>query len=432
MDAIDPVPSSENGERDYLRFLVHAGEVLSSSLDVRETIMNVCAAAVETVADLCYLVVRNSEGALEIIGSAARDTSALPDMASAGRFFHSDPGYPASPAARVVDSGHIVFVPDVTDRYIDEHATSPDHAEFLRRMGYASMIIVPLPGRSGEILGALGLVRTRESGERFDERSVLFARGLARRCAGAIMRAREFESSQDLGILFQRAALPRALPSVPGVTFDAYYEAAEAALLIGGDWYDAFMLPSGNIGMTMGDIAGHGVEAAALMGNVRNALRTALCAGLSLDAALDVVDFLVRSDLPEGGYATANLGTLDLESGLLRLISAGHPGPLLHLPDGTVTDAFMGRGLPLGLRNFGNEPQRAQELTLENGAFLAFFTDGVIEWQRDEIAGYAQLEAAIRDPAIRSAERPAHAMRRAIIQGPHADDVAIMCVRYER
>lgn len=431
MDAINPVPAPK-GERDYLRFLVHAGELLSSSLDVRETIANICAAAVETVADMCFLVMRNGDGALEIIGSASRDSSALPDMAVAGRFLQSAPGYPPNVVEGVIDSGHIVFVPDVTERYIDEHATSPEHAVFLRRMRYASMIVAPMPGRGDQILGALGLVRTRASNERFDENSVLFARGLARRCGSAIMRAQQFESSQDLGLQFQRAALPRSLPSIPGITFDAYYEAAEASLLIGGDWYDAFMLPDGNVGMTMGDIAGHGVEAAALMGNVRNALRTTLCAGLALDASLDIVDFLVRSDLPEGGYATANLATLDLESGVLRLISAGHAGPLAFLPDGTITDAFLARGLPLGLRDLADPGQRVEELRLEKGAFLVFFTDGVVEWQRDEIAGYAQLEAAIRDPRIRSSERPAEALRHAIVRGPHADDIALMCVRYER
>ncbi|MBV8639324.1 MAG: SpoIIE family protein phosphatase [Candidatus Eremiobacteraeota bacterium] len=432
MDEINPVQPPAKGERDYLRFLVHAGEVLSSSLDVRETIMNICAAAVETVADMCYLIAKNPGGELEIIGLAARDASALPDMADAGQFLHSEPGYPPNIAGGVIDRGHIVFVADITDRYIDEYATSPEHAAFLRRMKYASIIVVPIPGRGNEMVGALGLVRTHDSDERFDENSVLFARGLARRCGSAMLRAREFESSQDVGLQFQRAALPRSLPSVSGVAFDAYYEAAEASLLIGGDWYDAFMLPTGNIGMTMGDIAGHGVEAATLMGNVRNALRTALCAGLALDAALDVVDFLVRGDLPEGGYATANLATLDPTSGVIRLIAAGHPGPLVAFSDDSVKDPFTDRGLPLGLRDLSRERQPVAELQLEKGSFLAFFTDGVIEWQRDELSGYARLRTAMSDRSIRHAERPALALRRAVVQGPHADDIAIMCVRYER
>ncbi len=431
MDGNNPAPARATSERDYLRFLVHAGEMLGSSLDVQETVVNVCAAAVETVADLCYLVMKNSDGKFDIIATAARDPSKLPDTTGAGKYLRPDPGYPPNVVDDVIAHGHTVFVADVTDDYINDHATSEEHAAFLRRMNYASMIVVPMPGRGTEVIGALGLVRTRESGVHFDEDSVLFARGLARRCGSAMMRAQEFESSQDVAMRFQRAALPRVLPSVPGILFDAYYEAAEASLLIGGDWYDAFMLPSGNIGMTMGDVTGHGIEAAALMGNIRNALRTALCAGLALDEALEVVDFLMRSDFPEGGYATANLATLDCESGVLRLISAGHPGPLLYSPDDSVADPFRERGLPLGLRDLNSERQPVGTIQLERGAFLAFFTDGVIEWQRDELLGYAQLGAAMRDRNVRFAERPALAIRRAVIQGPHADDVALMCVRYE-
>ncbi len=432
MDEINPAPARTTSERDYLRFLVHAEEMLGSSLDVRETIINVCAAAVETVADLCYLIMKDTDGALDIVATASRDPAQLPDTTAARKFLHPDPGYPASVVDDVIERGHTVFVTDVSETYIAEHATSAEHAAFLRRMEYASIIIVPIPGRGTDVIGALKLVRTRRFGERFDEDSVLFGRGLARRCGSAILRAQEFESSQDVAMRFQRAALPRVLPSVPGVLFDAYYEAAEASLLIGGDWYDAFVLPDGKLGMTMGDVAGHGVDAAALMGNIRNALRTALCAGLAMDKALEVVDFLVRSEVPEGGYATANVATLDPESGLFRAIAAGHPGPLLHSPDDSVQDPFRERGLPLGLRDLTEIPQDIEERTLKRGAFLVFFTDGVIEWQRDELKGYEQLADAMRDRSVRTADRPALAVRRAVIQGPHADDVAIMCVRYER
>ncbi len=432
MDERNPVPAPVKNERDYLRFLVHTGEILASSLDSRETMINVCAAAVETVADLCYLIMADDGGELQIHASAARDASRLPDTAVAGKYLRSAPGYPPSIVHEVVREGNVVFIPDVTEGYIAEHATSAEHAEFLRRMEYASIILVPIRAPGTGVLGALALIRTRDSGERFDSDTLLFAQDLGRRCGSAIARSQTFEASQHVASTFQRAALPRSLPSLPGITLDAYYEPAEASLLVGGDWYDAFLLPDGRLGMTMGDVTGHGIEAAAFMGNVRNALRTALCAGLEFGDALAVVDFLVREEFPDGGYATANLATLDPQSGLMRLISAGHPGPLIHTRDGDVGDPFTERGLPLGLRHFESKAQRVQDRRLQCGSFLAFFTDGLIEWERNELTGYAQLEAAMRERNVREAEHPAYALRRAVIRGAHADDVAIMCVRYER
>jgi serine phosphatase RsbU (regulator of sigma subunit) len=163
---------------------------------------------------------------------------------------------------------------------------------------------------------------------------------------------------------------------------------------------------------------------------VRNTLRSTLVAGLPLDEALDIADYLVRLQFQHGEYATANLATLDPKTGLLHMISAGHPGPLIHVPGDDVIDPFTTRGLPLGLRYLLGERQPVEERYLTDGALLAFFTDGVIEWQRDELSGYAQLIEAMRDPALRRAENRAFALRDAVIAGEHADDVAIMCVEF--
>lgn len=431
MDDRNPVPGRVKNEREYLRFLVYAGELLASSLDFRETLMNVCAAAVDTVADFCFLVMPNDDDRLEIIASAARNPALLPELATAGKFLRPALGRPASMAEDVIRNGTTVFIPDVSDRYIDERATSAEHARFMREFGFASIIAVPIPAPMHGIVGAIALVRSTESAERFDSDALLFAQDLARRCGGAIIRSQAYSESQRIGERFQRAALPRSLPHIEGVRLDAYYEPAESSLLVGGDWYDAFVLPNGSIGMTMGDVTGHGLEAAAFMGIVRNTLRTALCAGLPLDEALDVSDYLVRLQFHDGDYATANLATLDPKTGMLKLISAGHPGPMIHMPAHGTVDPFRARGLPLGLRFLSGEPQEVEELRLEPGAFIAFFTDGVLEWQRDEIAGYAQLQAAVDDAAVREAESPSLALRHAVVKGSHADDIAIMCVRFE-
>ncbi|HET9029922.1 MAG TPA: GAF domain-containing SpoIIE family protein phosphatase [Candidatus Aquilonibacter sp.] len=432
MNDRNPVPGRVQNEREYLRFLVHAGELLGSSLDYRETMINVCAAAVETVADLCFLVMPAGAERLEIIASASRDPQLLPEVATAGKYLRSSPGRPIAAVADVIEHGTVLYVADVTDGYIEEHATSAEHARFMRDLGYASIIVVPIRAPAEGVLGALALVRTTESGERFDPDALLFAQDLARRCGGAIVRSRAYAENQRIAERFQRAALPRSLPALANVRFDAYYEPAESSMLVGGDWYDAFVLPDGRIGITMGDVTGHGLDAAAFMGSVRNTLRTTLCAGMPLDEALRVADYIVGLQFGQGEYATANVSRLDPQTGVLEMISAGHPGPLIHIAGDGVNDAFLARGLPLGLRSLGPDDQPVEELRLRDGSFIVYFTDGLIEWQRDELAGYEQVKSAMLDPDVRAAEHPAIAIRNTVVTGTHADDIAIMCLCFGR
>lgn len=430
MDDLEPDPGGVRNERSYLRLLLRAGEMLDSSLDYRETMLNVCAAAVATVADICALVMPGEHGDLEVIASAARDLARVPDVASAGRFLRSSPGYPPSIVESVVRDGEIIFVPRVTDAFLERHSTSPEHARFIRDMAYESLIVVPVRVIGSGIVGALALVRTSDRAESFDRDVLLFAKDLARRCGDAIARSRTYLEAQEIAANFQRIALPRSLPNVPGLHFDAYYEPAEASSLIGGDWYDAFVLPDGKIGITVGDVTGHGVAAAAFMASLRDALRTALYAGLSLNGVLDVADYLIRQEFPDGEHATANITIVDVKAAVLHVISAGHPGPVMYVPGGHVSDAFTERGLPLGLRDLKTSPQPIQEWSLEPGTMLAYFTDGLTEWDRRPVDGMNQLMEAVARVEVRDAAHPAQALRQAVVRGAHTDDIAILCVRY--
>jgi GAF domain-containing protein len=421
----------DGAEARYLLFLVRAGEILGLSLDYHETLRNVCAAAVETVADICFLDLgRGSQ--IDLVAAAHRIPGMSSSLAGAGDFLKKCDGYPRHSVCEVIDAGSSLLIENVDESTLRRLATSREHAQFMRDLGYRSLIVVPVVSHVQGILGALTLVRAYPSDEQYDERALLFAEDLGRRCGSAIAKSKLYSQSIEVATRLQVASLPRTLPSKAGLSLDAYYEAAEAELLIGGDWYDAFNLSDGRIGISIGDVTGHGVDAAAFMHSLRDALRIALYGNADLLQALNIADYLISEEFPEGRYATAQLSMYDPKTRTLRGASAGHPGPLIWVPQrDEVIDPFGERGLPLGLRGLDHIGQETCEIVLEPGTVAVFFTDGLVEWNRDYVEGEARLRRALADAAVRESPHPAKALRRAVVQGKHQDDIALLTLRVE-
>ncbi|MGH7661331.1 MAG: PP2C family protein-serine/threonine phosphatase [Vulcanimicrobiaceae bacterium] len=234
---------------------------------------------------------------------------------------------------------------------------------------------------------------------------------------------------------FQVAAMPRQLPDLPGIEFNALYEPA-TSLLVGGDWYDVFHLPDGRIGISVGDVSGHGIEAAVVMQRVKNALHTALIVNPNLSNALRAADYILRNDSMYGSevdaFCTASLAILDPNVMTLMVAPAGHPGPKIWNPStGEVIDPFTERALPLGLRHLCPSDVQ-QSIRLEEESFAAFYTDGLVEWEYDFLDGERHLEEAISRLEIRNATNPAAAIRNAVIRGVAHDDVAVLTCKVLR
>lgn len=414
-------------------FLVRAGEILGLSLDYHQTLGNVCASAVETVADICLLDL-GTGGELEMVAAAHRIPGVSARLADAGEHLRTCEGYPRHSVCEVVDTGASLLIPEVDDEVIERLATGPEHARFMRELGYRSMIVVPVVSHVQGILGALTLVRAAPSEERYDARALLFAEDLGRRCGVAISKSRLYSQSVEVASRLQIASLPRTLPVRDEFVFDAYYEPAEAELLIGGDWYDAFNLPDGRIGISIGDVTGHGVDAAAFMRSLRDALRTALYGDADLLRALDIADYLIAEEFPDGRYATAQLSIFDPQTRRLSGAAAGHPGPLIWTAErDEIVDPFGSRGLPLGMRRLEkNAEQETCSIVLEPGSMAVYFTDGLVEWKRNYVEGEAALREALADPEIRGARHPAKALRSAVVQGKHQDDIAVLTLQVRK
>jgi anti-anti-sigma factor len=224
----------------------------------------------------------------------------------------------------------------------------------------------------------------------------------------------------------QRSLLPERLPVIPGMEFASRYLPGGAGLEVGGDWYDVFTLPRGRLGITIGDVVGRGLTAAAAMGQVRTALRAYAIETDSPAALLQRLSRLV-AEFEAAQMATLIYAVLDPDSRTLVFASAGHPPPLLIDSEGRASYLLEGRSAPLGVTNAA---QGEATVTMGPGSTLVLYTDGLIEGRRGSIAESME--------ALRTAVEGHHGDLESlcddrILQPPRpessGDDVALLVVR---
>jgi PAS domain S-box-containing protein len=263
-------------------------------------------------------------------------------------------------------------------------------------------------------------------GRAFGLLDVEFFAALARRIAPAIANAQLFERERLVARSFQDAALPAQLVDIPACSFSAIYEAGKAEALVGGDWYDGFALADGRIVLSIGDVAGSGLQAAVTMANMRQAIRSVAYVHPDPVLMLEAADLALRNESPDR-FVTAFVAVIDPIENVMSYTTAGHPPPLLLTRAGDIIP-LEARGLPLGLREHDGTPSRS--CLVEPGSLLVFFTDGLIESTHDIDEGSRRLYAALRDPEILAAPNVASRIRDAVLIEGSRDDVAILCGRY--
>ncbi|WP_405434197.1 SpoIIE family protein phosphatase [Micromonospora sp. NBC_00617] len=250
----------------------------------------------------------------------------------------------------------------------------------------------------------------------------------------AAERAWRFETQHGTAQLLQRSMLPEHLPDLPRLRIAARYDPGVDGNAAGGDFYDAFLLPTGTLGVVLGDVAGHDVQAAARMGQVRAALRALALADPAPDAVLAGLDRLVTSLGVEAGthelFVTVAFGVIDAERRELTLASAGHPAPLIRrcAADGRSHAEYVDlpAGPPLGL---GGRPSTVT-VAFPPGDTLLLFSDGVVERRRQSLTagldalGDAVAKAGTSDP------RALCAVATAAVSGGTEDDVAVLAVEH--
>ena len=240
------------------------------------------------------------------------------------------------------------------------------------------------------------------------------------------MRAREREHL--IAETLQRSLLPENLPDNPDVAVAARYIPATHDVEVGGDWYDIIALPDGRFALAIGDVAGHGVQAAAAMGQLRMALRAYALEALSPSHALERLNMLLF-ELQPNAMATLLYAHLDQDSGELSFANAGHLPPLIVGRDGGARYLEDGLAPPLGVSANVNFKEAATKI--EPGTTVFLYTDGLIERRRASIDG--GLEALKRAAGAAPAELGSACdyIIRSLLIGGNEDDVAVLAVRRE-
>lgn len=223
----------------------------------------------------------------------------------------------------------------------------------------------------------------------------------------------------------QRVLLPQDIPQIPGLRIDTAYVPAAKGTDVGGDWYDVFALDDRRVCFSIGDVGGHGLRAASVMGAARLAIRTAARIQAQPAAILQHVNRVLCSDEPEV-LVTAFVGVLDLSDGTLTYASAGHPEPV-HVRAGGVVHFLPGRGLMLGVdprTNFESHEYRMTE-----GSGLVLYTDGIVEVERDFFKGLSEFTDAVRAEYGNTSENIAEAIQRRVLgRAKPLDDCALLFI----
>lgn len=256
--------------------------------------------------------------------------------------------------------------------------------------GMAAWAFLPLIA-SGRPVGCCILAFARERSFPADERAALTS--LSGLIAQALDRARIYDAKHHLAHSLQSGLLPHTLPSLPGLEVAARYLPATSGMEVGGDFYDLIRLDDTCAAAVIGDVQGHNVNAAALMGQVRTAVHAHATAGASPDQVLSRTNRLL-DELDTGLFTSCLYAHLQLTDGALRLASAGHPPALLRFPDGRTDILSLPTGLLLGIDPDAEYPTTT--LTLPRGSVLALYTDGLIETPgRDLDEAIASLAVAL-------------------------------------
>ncbi|WP_328554462.1 ATP-binding SpoIIE family protein phosphatase [Streptomyces sp. NBC_00358] len=382
-DAAARTPVTGDWRRSREAFLLDAGRALAEARSTAE-VLRVAAALSMPGFSPDGLAVFGAEGdRLTIIGHHGHqpgDEDPFSHMSLATDY----------PAAEVVRTGRAVYLSSPDD-YRERYPASWPLAQ---RFGRQSWAFLPLTV-AGSTMGAWMAAFTYPVTFTPDERSVLTT--VARMLAQALSRAGAAETARELTDGLQRSMMPTLGPQMPGMSVAARYVPTGGGLQVGGDWYDMIPLPAGRYALVIGDVQGHDVRAAGLMGQLRIALRAYASEGHRPDAVLSRASrFLYGvtgsviygssggtdaeedpADPADVRFATCLYVEVDPATGTLDIARAGHPDPAIRMADGTVLMRPTAGGLPLGIDPDADYP--TTRLVLEPGETMLACTDGLIE-----------------------------------------------------
>ncbi|MFF8945737.1 SpoIIE family protein phosphatase [Streptomyces sp. NPDC014864] len=428
--------------RERLQSLYDAGLRIGTTLDVKRTAEELAEVAVTRFADIVTVdlldpVLRGEESSGTAAGITELRRTAVSGL-DVDHPFHPVRDLirfvPAHPVSKAMAEGRGVMVGDLSASPVWQ-TQQPERARRILDHGIHSLLVVPLRAR-GVVLGVVEFWRAKGSPP-FEDEDVSFAEELAARAAVCVDNARRYTREHAMAVTLQHSLLPRALPEQSALDVAHRYLPAQAG--VGGDWFDVIPLSGTRVALVVGDVVGHGLHAAATMGRLRIAVRNFAGLDLPVEELLGRLDELVAQiDAEEVAAAkdgeamisgaTCQYAVYDPITGRLAIATAGHPGPAVVRPDGTVDFPQLPVSPPLGLG--AGLPVETAEFTVPEDSRLVLYTDGLIEDRtRDLDAGLEALRDALTGPPGRTPEAICSTVMEAMLSDRPKDDIALLVAR---
>ncbi|MET9395456.1 SpoIIE family protein phosphatase [Streptomyces sp. NPDC006624] len=441
------VSGRAEGALGQLKLLYEAGMRIGTTLDVERTAQELADVAVPRFADVVAVdlldsVVRGDEpttgGWRHLLRSAISGDQRMLPVYRLGEVITFSP---RTPQMLALEQGRGVLEADLRQaRGWQEQ--DPERARRALELGVHSLVTMPLRAR-GVPLGLAHFYRTKGS-PAFEPEDVAFAEELGARAALAIDNARRFTREHAMTVTLQRSLLPRGQPEQDALEVAWRYLPSEAG--VGGDWFDVIPLPGGRVALVMGDVVGHGLHASATMGRLRIAVHNFATLDLPVDEVLGKLDDLVvrldeeddsgaAPDDEEGAGltgATCLYAIYDPVAGVCTMARAGHPGPVVVKPDGTVVCPEVPASPPFGL---GGYPFETADVHLAEGSQLILYTDGLVKnAARDIDTGLDGLRRALGGAGAgeRTPEETCRVVIGALKPARLSDDIALLAARTRR
>ncbi|MFG2293788.1 SpoIIE family protein phosphatase [Streptomyces sp. NPDC048603] len=355
-------------------------------------------------------------GAMKIIALSGESL----DILNERRFTRLEDDIPLSRAVMTRKARFVTSMDELAREF-------PTIEHYLRAIVFDAAAYLPLIAQA-KAIGGLVLFYRRRGEFTPEERNLTL--GLAGIVAQSLQRALLFDQEREFATGLQAAMLPRRIPDISGGEIAVRYHSAWSGREVGGDWYDVIALPRDRVGIVVGDVQGHDTHAAAIMGQLRIALRAYAGEGHPPSTVLARASrFLAELDTER--FATCTYAQVDLETGGVRAVRAGHLGPLIRHTDGRTGWPNLRGGLPLGLASsFAQEDFPETRLDLVPGETLVLCTDGLVEEPAESItAGMDALAHAVRTGPQEAGALADHLLDRLWERWGSGDDVALLVLR---
>ncbi len=414
-----------DGAQERVAFLLQAGDLVAAAQDRHELLQHAAQLVVHSMADFCLVFLPGPDGVLRAVSIAHRGPGGGVEFTDLRDEPVSALGTSTVKTAYLSGTTHLIRGA-MAQMVAHIEGTTPLR-DIVTQISPGDVLVTPLVS-GPDALGVLAVGRSADHAG-FTETDVAVLEELARQTAVGLVNAATSARDHTVAETLQRSVLPDSLPKIPGLDLAVRYLPGTAGVDVGGDWYDAFPLDAGRVGLVIGDVVGHNVASASVMGQMRQLLRAYAVDTMQPAEVLRRTARAQARLLPDA-LATVVYALLDPATGELSYANAGHPPPVWASASGQIGYLDDASGVMLGVP--GEAEFTVGRRALDPGTSLLLYTDGLIEDRRRDITdGLSALARVMGQVSPLSAEKTCATVQAALLgETPRADDVCLLAVRF--